>query len=276
MKIIATLARSLDEAGCHDLADRMDRLAQSDDDALARWHAKDAEREAARERFYTETYPTIVARMLISGLGPEEIARRTHESIGAVMRAIERCREIDPGFDRRIVDEMAEHERKLRSADLSPSVYDAVEGLLRTDDREYARARDDYGRIVPHHDLMETGGMELPVDMGRIDPSLAGWFGAHTGDPEGWFPILVRDQFVGSPAHQYSISADDVPLFEMRDPHPIDREEVPDSQIVFTHPSLLPGGRPFIPPSALSHGGEMNIEDYPDEGDEFGDEDDEV
>lgn len=262
-------------AGGIDATDRrMVRLAESDEEILARWHARDAEREAARERYYRESYPRLVAQMLLSGFGPEEIARRSDNSIARVMEAIERIREDDPDFDRRMIEEMEEHERRLRETDLSPSEYDPTHGLLRTENDDYERARDSYERLVGEPNLIETGGMELPVDMGDLDPSLAGWFGAHTGDSEGWFPTLVHDQFLDSPGQKYVIDSDTIPLFRTPDPHPIDRGEVPESEIVFTHPSLLPEGRPFIPPGALRYEGPLNIEDYPDEGDEFGDDDD--
>lgn len=251
------------------------RLAKSeftDDEkeSLGRWHRQQEERDAARERYYREQFPRIIADHLFWGWGPDELARRLGSPISRVMEAIEALRAADPDFDRRVAEGLDENERRLREMDLFPASYDSHSGILTTENDDYVRARDGFERVVDEPGYERTG-MPFPVEMGDIDPSLRGWKGIHTGDAEGWFPILVRDQFVNSPGHQYGISSEHIPLFEMEDPHPIDRGEVPSSQIVFTHPSfLLPGTHPMLPPRALEYRGEMNVEDYPDEGDEFG------
>lgn len=244
-------------------------LQKNDDfsnEDLARAREYRIKQDEKDQIFKTTQLPYMVSSLALQGMGPTEIANRLNRSPESIIEALHFYDSENPGFLKHLFDSLDEQERKIRSLDISPALYDADQGVLNTEYDDYQRIRDGYERVDRSSDYINTG-MPLLVDMEHFDPSLKGWKGTHVGDAEEWFPTLVRDQFINDPGYHYEIQSGELPMFEMEDPHPIDKGEVPPSWIIFTHPEFLSEGK--IPPQYLDYRGPMFMSDYPDEGDEF-------
>lgn len=117
---------------------------------------------------------------------------------------------------------------------------------LRAGGGRYYRADNKYERIVCSRGDPGYGeaGMEA-FDMGQVDAGLKGWHGVHVG-PSSWLGILKRDGYCDSgDAYIYTIHADEmledgIEVYEMEDPHVMDRTETPDSQIIFIKAARIP------------------------------------
>lgn len=71
-------------------------------------------------------------------------------------------------------------------------------------------------------------------------------YGVHVGNAEDWLPVLGRDQYIFGPACIYEIDfaayneRHGATFFHHPDPHPIVKDEVPWSAIVFSHLKKIP------------------------------------
>jgi hypothetical protein len=89
-----------------------------------------------------------------------------------------------------------------------------------------------------------TAGMEA-FDMSAL--GYPGMFGVHVGDPDEWLPVLYADGFISEDALVFELDFGDwnrehpeQPFYYIEDPHPMDKDEVGDSFIVFSSMSTIP------------------------------------
>lgn len=199
---------------------------------------EEAERTQAFERYSTALndlhvrYGTAVSQQYLD-----------HERRTFMAMPIEDLRREMEGLPKLLQRTEADLERRRREMEAEER---RESGALRVGSDRYYQADNKYERIVCSRGDpgFASEGMQA-YDMGQVDASLKGWYGVHVG-PSSWLPILKRDGYCDDgDAYIFTIHADEMledglEVYEMEDPHVMDRTETPDSQIIFTRLPRIP------------------------------------